>query len=171
MRLGQVGAVVSDMMRVVVNQSHFLKNKKHSVSAEQAIPRRYANQTLLFLISCQLSRLKFHPLPSQQRGTGPADNVHLRSIRNSGTQPVNPHLLRKVRRIIGRMEPGCSCRNPASYVFTSAAMLEQIVSQILEVSEQSPHQPVAPSLKHGRLCPRYAHNRGNNGRDLHGTVQ
>lgn len=42
MRLGQVGAVVSGMMGVVVNQSHFLQEEKKrgrrgTVSMEQAI--------------------------------------------------------------------------------------------------------------------------------------
>lgn len=35
MGLGQVGAVVPGMMRVVVNQSHFLEYKEQDVSVEQ----------------------------------------------------------------------------------------------------------------------------------------
>lgn len=46
MRLAQVGAVVSGMMRVVVNQSHFLeeeekKRKTYTISTEQAFRCEY----------------------------------------------------------------------------------------------------------------------------------
>lgn len=89
----------------------------------------------------------------------------------AGIQPINPLVLLNVRRVIGWIVHGCSCGDPASYVFTSAAILEQIVLQILGVTEQIPAKATGPSLKHRQLCLLYVHNRGNNRRDLNGTIQ
>lgn len=68
MRLGQVGAVVSDVMGVVVNQSHFLKEqkeKKHNLLLAESRPSSSVHMQATrfgFSSSCQRSPLKFLPL-------------------------------------------------------------------------------------------------------------